>query len=84
MTVVGARSWVVLSKDETIRRRSHEVEALREAKIRAFLLTSAKLDGPQMATLFGKLALKMARLAINVPAPFIFTINSSGRFHKIL
>lgn len=84
LATAGARDWVVLSKDDMIRRRSHEVEALRQASVRAFLLTSAKLDGPRMAALFGKLALKMARLAINTPAPFVFAVNSAGKLTRIL
>lgn len=84
LTTVGARGWVVLSKDEAIRRRSHEIEALRQANVRAFLLTSAKLNGEQMAALFSRLALKMARLAVNTPAPFVFAINIARQLRRLL
>lgn len=84
LSTAGARGWVVLSKVEAIRRRSHEIETLRRANVRAFLLTSAKLNGEQMAMLFSRLALKMARLAVNTSAPFVFAVNSARKFRRLL
>lgn len=37
---IGKRAWVVLSKDKWIRRRKIEKEALKNAHVTAFVLTS--------------------------------------------
>ncbi len=84
LAFVGAKGWVVLSKDEAIRRRAHETDALREANVRAFILTSAKLTGVQMAELFGKMVPRMERTSQSVRAPFVFLLSSDGRLRRFL
>jgi hypothetical protein len=39
----GSNDWVVLMKDDAIRRRPAERDALTEARVRAFCLTNAQL-----------------------------------------
>lgn len=43
----GQEGWVVLTKDDAIRRRPVELEALAAHDVRAFCLTSANLTGEQ-------------------------------------
>ena len=45
LAAVGARGWVFLSKDRNIRRRTLERQALMDADVKAFLLTTADLSG---------------------------------------
>ncbi|HEX6024959.1 MAG TPA: hypothetical protein VFZ00_23410, partial [Solirubrobacter sp.] len=45
----GRRGWVVLMKDDAIRRRPAEREALVAAGVRAFCLTNAQLRGADQA-----------------------------------
>src|SRR4051794_37837765 len=49
---VGARGWVVLSKDDRIRRNPVERAALRAAGVAAFFLGRSDLRGEQMAAAF--------------------------------
>src|SRR5215207_674068 len=49
---VGARGWVVLMKDDAIRRRPAEREALIAGGVRAFCLTNAQLRGEEQARRF--------------------------------
>jgi hypothetical protein len=42
---VGARGWVVLTKDKTIRRKTVEREAVRHASLALFTLTRGNLSG---------------------------------------
>ena len=46
---VGRRGWVVLMKDDAIRRRPAEREALIASAVRAFCLTNAQLRGAEQA-----------------------------------
>lgn len=44
--------WAVLCKDDRIRRREAELEALRQGKVRAFCLTNANLNFAAQAAYF--------------------------------
>jgi hypothetical protein len=68
---VGRRGWIVLTKDQRIRRRPHELQALRVAKVRAFVLTSQHLRGDEMAAIFVKHLSRIERLALKEKPPFI-------------
>lgn len=48
----GREDWVVLTKDDKIRRRPTEMEAFRRAKVRVFCLTTAELKAQQQARRF--------------------------------
>ena len=45
----GQHDWVVLMKDDAIRRRPAERDALAEAKVRAFCLTNAQLRAAEQS-----------------------------------
>jgi hypothetical protein len=44
----GERGWVVLTKDKAMRRTPLEIEAVREARVAYFALTSGNLTAAQM------------------------------------
>jgi hypothetical protein len=48
----GQHDWVVLMKDDAIRRRPAERDALSEAKVRAFCLTNAQLRASEQSARF--------------------------------
>lgn len=83
LTEVGRRGWVVLSKDERIRRNRIERAALESARVRAFFLTQQDITGPEMAELFRHALPGMANRAVSQPAPFIYTISRSGKFSPV-
>lgn len=58
---VGRRGWVVLSKDERIRRNRIERTALEAARVRAFFLTQQDITGQEMAELFSSALPGMTR-----------------------
>lgn len=74
----GAEGWVVLTKDSRIRYRSNETTALIEARVRAFVLVSRNLPGPQMAEAFVKALPAMKRLCRRKAPPFIAHIHRNG------
>lgn len=80
---VGRRGWVVLSKDERIRRNRIERAALEAAHVRAFFLTQQDITGQEMANLFRDALPGMTNRASSQPAPFIFTISRSGKFSRV-
>lgn len=48
----GKEGWVVLTKDDAIRRRPAELEAFVAAKLRVFCLTTANLNGAAQTARF--------------------------------
>ncbi len=70
---VGRRGWVVLMKDDAIRRRPAEREALAAAGVRAFCLTNAQLRADEQSERFlGNLGriLRQGRQ----PGPYIYGV----------
>jgi predicted nuclease of predicted toxin-antitoxin system len=51
---VGRRRWIVLTKDQRIRYRKSESDALLNAGVAAFVLTGGNLTGDEMAAVFVK------------------------------
>jgi hypothetical protein len=73
LTDAGKHAWVVLMKDDRIRRRPAERDALASAGVRAFCLTNAQLrQAEQTARFVGNLdrILRQAELA----GPYIYGV----------
>jgi hypothetical protein len=75
---VGRRGWVVLTKDDAIRRNPLERQALIAADVRAFILTSQNMSGPDMAELMTRLFSRIEKLARATPPPFIALVTRSS------
>lgn len=84
LRVVGEKGWIVLSKDEAIRRNRHEREAIRAAKVRAFFLTQQGMTGLEMAAIFVRALPGMVARAARQKGSFIFTISAAEVFTKML
>ena len=79
LRVVGARGWIVLSKDKRIRYRRNETQALQTARVRAFFLASSKnVTGPEMGEIFVRCLPAMKRLLAGTSPPFIAHVYKDG------
>ncbi len=77
LTVVGAREWVVPTKD-SLRARPNEMRAVAAANVRVFILTRRNLSGDEMASQFVSHLGAMIRLTKRQPAPFVATLSGRG------
>ncbi len=75
---IGARGWVFLSKDENVRRRPAERQALAEAEVAAFILTAGRAKGEVIASAFVAALDRMQRICGTYARPFIATVSASG------
>lgn len=75
---VGARGWVILSKDKALRHNSLEQIALLKSNTHSFILTSADQTGQQMAAAFVAALPDMKRLIAKFPPPFVGTVSPKG------
>ncbi len=80
---VGRKGWIVLTKDEKIRSRKLELQAVKNHSIGMFLLTAGNMTGEQMADLFAAALPKMLRFIKGNRKPFVATIGTGGRIGKI-
>jgi hypothetical protein len=69
----GKNDWIVLTKDDAIRRRPAERDALTEAKVEVFCLTSANLRGEDQARRFIDNRHRILRQA-RKPGPYIYGV----------
>ena len=64
LMVVGQKNWVVVTRDERIRYRAAAKQAIRRAKIRAFVLTAqGNLRAEMLAEIFLKALPKIRQLS---------------------
>lgn len=69
----GRRGWVVLMKDDAIRRRPAERAALIAGGVRAFCLANAQLRGDEQARRFVASLDRILRQATS-PGPYIYGV----------
>jgi len=81
---VGRRDWVLITKDENIRRNPLERAAYEDARVRGFVVTGKDMSGRDLANLLTRCLPGMARRAAGRPGPFLFTISRGGTFTKLL
>lgn len=70
---VGEHDWIVLMKDDAIRRRPTERDALEAAKVRAFCLTNAQLRASDQSARFVGNIERILRQA-EKPGPYIYGV----------
>ena len=78
LTEAGRQGWIVVTRDRMIRRRQNELAALRAGKVVAFVVAAVNASGREVATIVGRLADKMARIATGTRAPSTYLIQRSG------
>lgn len=78
LSEVGRRGWVVLTKDQRIRYRPTELNALMKARVRAFVLTAGELQGREMAEIFLRALPSISRCLGKTPPPFIARVTRGG------
>lgn len=80
---VGRRGWLVLTRDQNIRRKPDELAALREADVILFALTSGNLSAQETAEVVVGAWPKMKRMAAAIKPPAIFSLTRGGEVRRI-
>ena len=78
----GEQGWLVLTKDKRIRYRRPEFAAVKQARVRLFVLTAGQITAVEMADIFVKARKKMERLAIKHDEPFIARVTKAGNVSR--
>jgi PIN like domain len=75
--LAAERGWVVLCKDDRIRRRPAERNALMEGKVRAFCLTNANLGFDDQAAYFMSNRHRILQ-AVRKRGPYLYGVYKDG------
>lgn len=73
----GKNDWIVLTKDDAIRRRPAERDALTEASVRVFCLTNRNMRGAEQTERFVSNRHRIVRQARR-PGPYIYGVYAEG------
>jgi hypothetical protein len=75
--LAAQRGWIVLCKDDRIRRRPAERDALTEGNVRAFCLTNANLGFADQAVYFTVNRHRIIQAA-RKPGPYLYGVYKDG------
>lgn len=81
---VARRNWVLITKDENIRRNQLERAAYEASRLRGFVVTGKDMSGKDLAALLVRSLGGMVRRAAGRPGPLLFTISRQGVFSKLI
>lgn len=81
---VAARGWVLITKDEHIRRNPLERDAYERAALRGFVVTAKDMTGDALGDLLTGALPGMVRRVAGRPGPALYAISRGGIFTKLL
>lgn len=80
---VARRGWVLITKDQNIRRNPLERETYRAAKLRGFVATGDNMNAKELGDLLVRCLPGMLRRSAGKPGPSLFTISRGGTFTRV-
>jgi len=80
---VGRRGWLVVTRDQQIRRRPNELAAVRAAGLHLFALTSGNLSAADTAALVVRAWPRMKTAAATTSAPALWSVTRAGEVRLI-
>jgi predicted nuclease of predicted toxin-antitoxin system len=83
LAVAGAEGWVVLTRDQNIRRRLNELAAVKAARVCMFVLGQGNLSAAETARIVVKAYPRILRAARGARRPAIFTLTRGGEIRKL-
>ena len=83
LTTIGQRRWLALMRDQNIRRRLLERQALVAAEVGAFVCVAGEATAEETASVVTSLLRKMARIATSERRPFIYTFGLAPTLRPI-
>ena len=78
LAFAGQNNWILITRDERIRYRVAEKQAIRRAKVRAFVLAQGNLQAETLAENLLKALPKIRRLVEKENPPFVAKISRAG------
>lgn len=83
LEAAGRENWIVLTRDQNIRRRPNELAAAKAARIVMFVLSQGNLSAAETARIVVGAHARMMRAARGARRPAIFTLTREGAIHRL-
>jgi hypothetical protein len=83
LAIVGRKRWVAVMRDQAIRRRKLERQALKSAEVAAFVYTGGQASAQETAEAIVPRLAKMAAIVRSERRPFLWGITRGGSLTKI-
>ena len=83
LNACGERGWIVLTRDQRIRRRVLEREAIRQSGAAVFALTAGQATALETAEVVLRLLVKFGNMSLSEPKPFLYTFGRAGRLNRV-
>jgi PIN like domain len=78
LRLAGQKGWVVLSKNENIRRNQIEIAEILNSGVAAFISTASNITGDELAGSFLTAMPAIRRVLLKYERPFLATVSRSG------
>ncbi|MGH6610968.1 MAG: hypothetical protein ACRECQ_12010 [Burkholderiaceae bacterium] len=83
LATAGRERWIVLTRDQNIRRRPLELAAVRTHRVVMFVLSRGNLSAQESAQIVVSAYNRIVRAAQGARRPAIFTLTREGRIQQI-
>lgn len=83
MNLAGRNGWIVLMRDQRIRHRPLEIDALRGARVGAFVLAAGQATAQATADVVTSRLIKLVNIATSEPKPFLYVLGLGGSLTKL-
>ncbi|MGH8765933.1 MAG: hypothetical protein ACRET8_09465 [Burkholderiales bacterium] len=80
---IGRRGWVLITKDQNIRRNALERAAYKSAAVRGFIVTGKDMKGEELGELLVGCLPRMVRKVSGRDGPLLYTISRTGAFSDL-
>ena len=77
-------NWILITKDQNIRRNPLELAAYRTSKLRGFVATGKDMNAQELGDLLARCLHGMVRRTAGRPGPLLFAISRGGTFTKLI
>ena len=81
--MAGAEGWIVLMRDQRVRHRALELQALADAKVAAFVLTAGQATAQNTAEVILLKLSKMLNICKSERRPFLYTLSMAGTLARM-
>jgi hypothetical protein len=83
LAACGERGWIVLTRDNRIRHRALELQALTAANVAAFAFTATRATAGDTADTIERRLAKFANMATSERRPFLYTFGLGGSLTRV-
>lgn len=83
LRTAGEKKWIVLMRDQRVRHRPLEMEALRAARVGAFVLTAGQATAAETASVITQKLTKILNISNSERKPFLYTISITGAISRV-